>query len=699
MCEYEDNFDKLCQDGKYIPILTRQYDSLQKNHKYKARLDKIENDLSRFRGKSSVPNYYGFLAYAQSNYFPSFKEDEVVSIYKYVLGDNTESSIPDFILCLILFADLYRRQEKSFSRLNKNPLMLSTQDAGVIIDLVEKSKLLISLLEHNMVIVDCFINAVDTMGTEYLDDDIKSLDALAVKSRLIRALQTRNKSMSYKLLGRLKDLDDGEDYYFEALAHFIDGEYDEALRYAGKVQKDNIDYRSTIALKLEIYATQGRFKTFSSCVESNSDLHFETWHMCYLLATLFLHLGEETDLQQVLEYSEVFAGLKVDLNEESEYKNPLLRMVADVLVEGALIFEDMISLAEYLSKAALTKMIDRIGILQLVASFSNTDIYKLLDAEAFKEKDDIDTYKENVEKSIILLLKSNDNRFSMENFYKAAMCQLKLGAVQHFLKNVTSQLDTLIQYGKSGTTEANDILTLAYIEGSASGNLDEKLKIYVESNQNVRELADETNKKKIYHYLSDNGKRAYAAAEWIYEESTKEDYGWRDAGMLSLAYYRIIELELNKKIIIPLLSSTGYEKLNSVFYQRVKELSGEEKKNYKSKWSLILSCYSDMEQKSFSDKFMMLGVMYHLFKNIGASYDTQDPLAGLIRTSLDNVLTSDGKEEFDNGYFENLVDANTREKYRNPPAHTKYLTYETACECRKVFEKTILHLAEITIPK
>ena len=24
-----------------------------------------------------------------------------------------------------------------------------------------------------------------------------------------------------------------------------------------------------------------------------------------------------------------------------------------------------------------------------------------------------------------------------------------------------------------------------------------------------------------------------------------------------------------------------------------------------------------------------------------------------------------------------------REKYRNPPAHTKYLPYETACECRE----------------
>lgn len=29
-----------------------------------------------------------------------------------------------------------------------------------------------------------------------------------------------------------------------------------------------------------------------------------------------------------------------------------------------------------------------------------------------------------------------------------------------------------------------------------------------------------------------------------------------------------------------------------------------------------------------------------------------------------------------------LLDKN-REKYRNPPAHTKYLPYETACECRE----------------
>lgn len=71
--------------------------------------------------------------------------------------------------------------------------------------------------------------------------------------------------------------------------------------------------------------------------------------------------------------------------------------------------------------------------------------------------------------------------------------------------------------------------------------------------------------KQVYNKLSPRGVYAFQVAEWAFDKDREEDYSWKDAGPLSLNYFRIIELELNQKMIVPIISGNQYKQLSKVY--------------------------------------------------------------------------------------------------------------------------------------
>ena len=110
---------------------------------------------------------------------------------------------------------------------------------------------------------------------------------------------------------------------------------------------------------------------------------------------------------------------------------------------------------------------------------------------------------------------------------------------------------------------------------------------------------------------------------------------------------------------------------------------------------MVLKTYKEMSETNYKDGGFMLGVLDHFLRNIGSEYDMADGLATLVRKQLPIVLNSYGLEKFEDGFFEEMTKDEIRNKFRNPPAHTKYLPYETACECREMFRKSILQIGDM----
>ena len=86
----------------------------------------------------------------------------------------------------------------------------------------------------------------------------------------------------------------------------------------------------------------------------------------------------------------------------------------------------------------------------------------------------------------------------------------------------------------------------------------------------------------------------------------------------------------------------------------------------------------------------MLGPIEQLFKNIGSEKACEDPVAKAITDYLSSLLSPEGiRQILPNFAMEKIISQSVHDKYRNPPAHCRYLTYETAAETRDYTNKNI----------
>ncbi|MBQ8319067.1 MAG: hypothetical protein IJX85_12100 [Lachnospiraceae bacterium] len=689
-------FERLISEDKYINELMEMYTKMMSIRRFKRKLEDIEKELLWYTGDEKnmfTPNYRGFYDHAKKNYIPKVDNTVVQPQYKELLGESGVNDIPDFVYCLVLYG-FYVLEEKRFINEHKDDFFTLPRPIIREFNILHcKKKLLSGFLGKFDPLIAVFINAIDSREVEYLDDDISELDNRAIKHRFMDAVRMRDRSMAFKLLGRIRELDIGEDYYFEALAHYVNEEYTEAIRYADKVKSDNIDYASAVALKLECYSILGRLSDYVKCIDENKNLTFESWHIIYLLISMILNLDvSENDLDDL--QSVGLDNIKVKADESPYYEGMTRRLIANILVEGFGILDAMQSYSQEVADFDISEeQKAHLMILQLALSIFPEEYGKYLDLD-YISKHEYAAVKSEVEGKLLRLLIDYNSDRSFENLKAAFLMQLKLGNVDAFINNINSNFDALMKYLDMGESSVEEILQLAYIEGALRGDVSEKVKEYVEGNAHI-DLSADIHDRKVIRLLTNEGKIAYEAAEWQFSKSNEEDYGWKDAGMISLGYFRILEGELNNQFVIPLLSHIGYQNIQNTFDAYVNTLTGNAKKDYKHKWTTIISKYKEMENSNFAGDLFMLGNLDHLFKAIGSNYDSNDLLAKLIRDNLDVVLTDEGMEEFNNGFFEGITNDDVRNKFRNPPAHTKYLSYSVACECRDFFQETVLRLGEI----
>lgn len=690
--------DKLLSNDKYLTELDRMYNDLCSLRRFKRRIEEIEKEIVWFVGNKKnyfVPDYNSFYNYALEHYISMDNKNVAYPQYLAWIDGHSAKDIPGVIYCIALFGHLGIK-EKEFLQVHESDIdSLTEKDILEYTLLHNKLKLLCGFLNKMEPLVAAFVNTIDASVVEHLADDTEDLDALAIKHRFMLALHNRDKSTCYKLLGRMRELDEGEDYYFEALAHYINEDYKESIRYIEKIKRGNIDYRTAIALKLECYSYLGDMAGFFNCMAENRDIVFDRYHAIYFLMSLILRRDISND-DSCMPFTDTWIEeVKFD-DKDTFFLGCIFRLTADILVEEFNLLDGIDVFPVNIETLDISpKKMERLAVLSLAISLCPTDIGKYLDYDYIRNKE-CSLVREDAKSDILKLLINYESDDSFENIKKAFLTQLKLGFAQEFLDNVSKNAEVLMEYADNGVEGAEELLRVAYIEGIVSEKLDAKVKARVEAAGDEKIVSD-IEDKKIISFLSPKGKNAYIAAEWIYRKSIEEDYGWKDAGMISLGFFRIIELELNQKIIIPVLSSVGYSVLNTEYNTIYNALSDTDRKSFKAKWRRILDSYKDMENNGFAGKGFMLGELYKFFKAVGSDFVTSDQLATLIKNSMNSVLNSNGVTKLEEGFFEEITNDDMRNKYRNPPAHTEYMPYETACECREVFRKTTLQLRDLLI--
>lgn len=271
------------------------------------------------------------------------------------------------------------------------------------------------------------------------------------------------------------------------------------------------------------------------------------------------------------------------------------------------------------------------------------------------------------------------------------------------------ELDEFVKYGKQifdavrdGNTYVIDFVKRLYIDISFYRRY--------EINENKDTLADvilncltryapyviddidnHVNDRKIYDILSKKGKFAYKAALWQFEHAMNANYGTTDAGMLCLSYMRILELEINERIITNLVGHI--EEIREDYNAFINMFDGEdEREKHRKTWGYVINVLTEKLKKESLELGPIYAVLDILrerkFKKSNPDYQ----MSNKLRAYFDQLLTAEGRTALQDGVLADMVKPKVREKFRNPPAHTRYVRLETALECREYVENNLILL-------
>ena len=223
----------------------------------------------------------------------------------------------------------------------------------------------------------------------------------------------------------------------------------------------------------------------------------------------------------------------------------------------------------------------------------------------------------------------------------------------------------------------------------------------------------------IYTLLTERSRKMMEAAIWQYKAvETDETYGFRDAGMYCLSYIRLLELEMNERII-PVLRTNGAElkdllatmnptrkeyeeKIIIDLYKNLPENDQENKilakwRKYKKEIKKYSFVWGNLDKVYKANINGLTAGEWNLFFKIfseASESRKQEEIYKKLRECLDkNVFNENGMQALDSGKMAAFFDKEVVEKFRNPPAHTRYVMRESAKKCKSFVESTILELS------
>lgn len=506
-------------------------------------------------------------------------------------------------------------------------------------------------------------------------------------------------------MGRAQDLDYGEVDYLEAVAHFYDQDYDTAIRYASRVKEDYADFGKAISLLLECYASQGDIVKVVECINDNDNLKYQPLQLLYLLQETIIRLKEEPDERWMQETEGLFSHIQSTESIGEEYYGRLVRNAVECILN---IYTEYHNASYYPDVNNLNQMINSryyLSLCIIADFFDQTGIRNLIDKIEENIESISDNWIENFRENAFDVIGKMTGAFgkiymgnsqiqSLDLTLLAFESMYKLGLLSSYILNVNNCIDELSTYFDSTQDErVANIILLAYTEEVIHGSVNEKVKEFVESKLSHK-IDDKTMAQRIVaKSLTRNAAIALESAETQYILSKSVDWGWKDAGMISLGYFRIIEVEINQRLLLRIVNNIGIERIRNDYDNVRASLVADDKKAYTNKWGRIISTLEKIINGTADVDGLMLGEMEYFFRNIGSGIIEGDTLSQDIRSAIKRLLVN----ETDLDYFilfleNNVVNKNNRDKYRNPPAHTKYLPYKTACECRDYFYQSMQQL-------
>ena len=144
------------------------------------------------------------------------------------------------------------------------------------------------------------------------------------------------------------------------------------------------------------------------------------------------------------------------------------------------------------------------------------------------------------------------------------------------------------------------------------------------------------------------------------------------------------------------MNACGIDSLVECYNRDQANLIRHDLKLYKNAWGAHLRILKSIESLESEVDGMLLGPLKDFVDDIVRYEETE--IGKLLHSKLfgtsDAIMTEMGYEALISGELVDVISDEKRTRYRNPPAHTRYLPYSVAKECREFVRNSIIRFRE-----
>ena len=533
-----------------------------------------------------------------------------------------------------------------------------------------------------------FMMAMPTEQLEQWSSVEPSSSQLQHRNAFFRAVAVGDERTAAKMLGRLREEehDIGELNFLEATESFHSRHYTEAIEHARRVPKTGIDWPRAFMLILETYALQGTIDAIEAEIQTTPSFVFPQFFISYVCQVAI----ENSDApERSLECA------KSIINDTVGRSQPGLgafhmwnRHTCQVAAEFV---EHQQELA--LRDLAVDQSANR-GKEQLKSARSlrskQVECALIVDSNLAQKLYDSDP--ENAFTEIVKQLMNWPHPGSeeyQECFLQALVAQWRIGPRWIFVDNVVANLDVLV---KISNDEVWQIIGWAYQESlvlqrrADTKLLEQKLRSSPTMARRLTQLAALSAVDRLDRQLSPMGRLAVRAANWDLSQAEVATSIWRDAGMISLGFFRILELEFNERLIFPMIKTLDLEALE----EKLAVLKSEEpNKTVKKAIEFWQRMIGSLNKAKTDHKGLELGALEALLQKSSDVSGVDRSLKTIVNSALSLRLSAAGLDALRSGELGMLLNPSERERFRNPGAHARYVDLGTARECKRYVENAL----------
>ena len=514
----------------------------------------------------------------------------------------------------------------------------------------------------------------DNLEDHEITNNLSSASPAQLRIRLFTAMDRNRGHDAFIILGRIEegDLDPGEYAFLRSLCHFRSGQFEEAIEYSRRVPLSVPDGPRAVEIRAKSHAYLGEGTAVREAISALAQDAITTCQTLLLAELTAYHSGRPQEAEVAVGVHPVF-GHKLTISDDDagfgEYQKFHVRLLT-AFAERCAEIEESLSIENDVSKVPA----DWGAIMS-----SDPILQRSAIAVALEPRLAAGPNARSLPALVLESLYPSISEGDREALQVLFQSLYRLGAYDEFMTQFKA-----IWSERMRDEGWLDLLGLGYqVAVIQKDPLASELKTAIDNlgARDVQANADEiANRHLVASRLTPMGREAYRLACLAIDAAAKQDMLWRDAGLLALGFFRIIEVEFNERFIRPVAKSIALPQLEAL----IAAASIEAKKPWKEALKSLKSVISDPSER------LMLGPLRKMCDDFAHPPPQIDAsLRAFIYSAFDAQLTPAGRAAF---YSQRLIDTISSGRvnsYRNPPAHGRFVRMSEAKECQRLVNDSL----------